>query len=99
MLQDRVALRQTCKLLFDSVSFGGIRLAYPMVPSERRLIPSLAGRPALTQLHFVQTDERGALRKRGFKTLLSRLGDAPTNRRYCASLGIHHERQLALLRK
>ena len=42
--QDRMSLRQTCKTLFDSVSFGGIRLAYPMAPSERQLIPALAKR-------------------------------------------------------
>ena len=79
-LQDRMSLRQTSKALFDSVSFGGIRLAYPMAPSERQLIPSLAKRSGLRKLHFVQTDEK-SLRKRDFKTLLSRLGDAPANRR------------------
>ena len=77
-------MRQTSKLLFGCVSFGGIRLAYPMAPSERHLIPSLARRPALTQLHFLQTDDRH-LRKRDFKTLLSRLGTAPTSSRYFTS--------------
>ena len=78
--QDRMSLRQTSKTLFDSVSFGGIRLAYPMAPSERQLIPALAKRSGLKKLHFVQTDEK-SLRKRDLKTLLSRLGDAPANRR------------------
>lgn len=79
-----MALRQTSKLLFGSVSFGGIRLVYPMAPSDRRLIPSLARRPALTQLHFIQTDDK-PLRKRDFKTLLNRLGSAPSNSRYSQS--------------
>ncbi len=81
-VQDRMALRQTCKLMCGTVSFGGICLAYPMPPSERRLIPSLTRRPGLTQLHFTQTDEK-PLRKREFKALLSRLGTAPTTRRCC----------------
>ena len=81
-VQDRMALRQTCKLMCETVSFGGIRLAYPMPPSERRLIPNLTRRPGLTQLHFTQTDEK-PLRKREFKALLSRLGTAPTTRRCC----------------
>ncbi len=89
ILQDRVSLRQTSKLLFGCVSFGGIRLTYPMAPSDRRLIPSLARRPALTQLHFVQTDDK-PLRKRDFKTLISRLGNAPTNSRYPSKLAMMH---------
>ena len=89
LLQDRVSLRQTSKLLFGCVSFGGICLTYPMAPSERRLIPSLARRPALTQLHFVQTDEK-PLRKRDFKTLINRLGNAPTNSRYSSTFAKKH---------
>ena len=52
-----------------------------MAPSDRRLVPSLTRRPALTQLRFIQTDDK-PLRKRDFKTLLNRLGSAPNNSRY-----------------
>ena len=94
-VQDRKALRQASRVLCDSVSFGGIRLAYPMAPGKRRLIPALARRPALHQLKFVQCDDR-PLRKRDFKTLLGRLGTAPANRRSAQMLSLCFELLLIL---
>ena len=82
-MQDRLALRQSCRALTASIPYGGLRLCFPMSRQQQQTVPSLADRPAICKLTFEQTCS-GRIRKRAFKNLLSRLGPAVGRDRRCA---------------
>lgn len=84
-MQDRLALRQSCRVLMGSIPYGGLHLSFPMSRQHLQSVPFLADRPAVRKLAFEQTCP-GRVRKRAFKTLLSRLGPAVgQDRRYAAA--------------
>lgn len=72
-VQDRLALRQSCRALTSSIPYGGLHLTFPMTRQHQQIVPSLADRPAIHKLTFEQNCP-GRVRKRAFRNLLSRLG-------------------------